>query len=187
MKVGILGGSFNPIHNSHIKIIKAVLENKLANEVWVMPCKVHPLSKEVEDEAHRADMINLAIKDVDHTKLCDIELKKEGTSYTFETLRELRKIYDHDFYLIIGSDLLIQMADWHGREHLQKEAKFIVFKRKEYEIKNPGMQIESIINFQPDNISSTKIREKVKQGESIADLVPAAVERYILKEGLYKD
>jgi nicotinate-nucleotide adenylyltransferase len=186
MKVGILGGSFNPVHNSHIKIARRAIESKFVDEVWMMPCRNHPLDKIVAGINHRVNMISRAIMTIDKVKLCEIELEKEGTSYTYQTLRELRRRYSDDFYIIIGSDLLQQINRWHGYEMLRQEGKFLVFSRKGYPILNPGLCIGAEISVEEDNISSTKVRQRVKEGKSISDLVPKSVEDYILKKGLYK-
>lgn len=186
MKVAILGGSFNPIHNSHLKLITYLTEHNLVDEVWVMPCKKHPLDKFLDKEEHRVAMVKLAIEGLDKIKFCDFELKQKGSSYTYETLRKLRKEYSHNFYWIIGSDILKQLPSWYGYEHLQKEASFLIFPRKGYDTINPGITIEKIIDCDSDTISSTKVRDRVKQGKSISSLVPKKVEEYIFKNGLYK-
>ncbi len=185
MKVGIIGGSFNPIHNCHLDLARYVIKHKFVDEVWIMPCKIHPLNKSIIPENFRVDMINLAIKDLAHVKLCDIELKKKHTSYTYGTLRELKQLYDNDFYLIMGADLLKQLDKWKGYEQLKEEAKFIVFSRPGYVLRNPGLNIARLVEYAVGDISSTDIRERIKQGRSIEDLIPKVVAEYILKFGLY--
>jgi len=185
MKIGIYGGSFNPVHNGHLTVARTIIKENLVDEVWMMPCKNHPLDKVVEGASHRVNMINAAISGLDKIKLCGIELEKEGTSYTFQTLRNLRERYSHDFYIIIGSDLLHQIAEWYGYGILKQEAKFIVSSRKGYPMINPGLCISAEFHTEEDNISSTNIRHRVKQGKSILDLVPKAVEAYITERNLY--
>ena len=187
MKVAIFGGSFNPIQNAHLNMAKYLLNQGITDEVWTMPCKVHPLHKNVIDEKHRVEMINLAIRDIANIKLCDIELKKPTTSYTYQTLRELKSTYPHEFYLIAGADILLQMEKWHGREHLMKEAKFIIFSRPNYSIKNPGLNIEKIIYDLTEDVSSTEVRKRILDGKSISELVPLSVEDYIKNNHLYQN
>lgn len=185
MKVAILGGSFNPIHNSHIKLAQYVVENKFADEVWVTPCKKHPLDKFLDKEEDRVAMVKLALEGIDSVKFCDFELKKKGTSYTYQTLRELKQKYPYNFCWIAGSDILEQISTWHGYEFLQKEANFLIFRREGYSIANPGINIDAIVECFTDNISSTKIRERVRKGKSISGLVPRAVEDYIRQNCIY--
>jgi nicotinate-nucleotide adenylyltransferase len=186
MKVGIFGGSFNPIHNDHVDMMKYLAKHKIVDEVWIMPCKSHPLNKKVEDESYRVDMINLAIAGLERVQFCDIELTKQGTSYTYQTLRELRKLYPFDFSLIVGLDIINQLPQWYGYDILKKEAKFIVFHRGGYDKIDGGVNIENNFYFNGKDISSTAIRQRVKNKESIEDLVPKAVEQYIIQNQLYR-
>jgi nicotinate-nucleotide adenylyltransferase len=186
MKIAILGGSFNPIQNAHLAMARYILNENIKDEVWLMPCKKHPLSKTVIDEKDRVNMINLAIQGIPRIKLCDLELKKDNTSYTFQTLRELKKNYNHDFSFVIGTDILNQMNKWHGLGYLQKEAKFLVFKRPGYNVVNPGLNIEKVIDWDEMNTSSTEVRTRISKREYISDLVPKKVEEYIICNGLYR-
>lgn len=185
MRIGILGGSFNPVHNGHVKLVKYLSNSGLVDEVWVMPCKKHPLDKFLDKEEDRVAMVKLAISDMEKVRFCDFELKKDGKSYTYDTLRKLRQKYSHDFYWIMGSDILHQIKSWHGYNELKEEAKFIVFHRESYPLIEAEINIEAIIDFESDNISSTRVRERVRKNKSISDLVPRAVEDYILKNKLY--
>ena len=186
MKIGIFGGSFNPIHNGHIKVARYLVEHNLTDEAWILPCKKHALDKFLDREEDRVAMIKLAIGGIEKIKLSDFELKRDGKNYTYETLRGLKKEYSHDFSWIIGSDILKQIASWYGYEQLKNEAKFIVLGRQGYPIINPGINIETVAECTMENISSTKVRERVREGKSISDLVPKAVEDYILQNGLYR-
>jgi nicotinate-nucleotide adenylyltransferase len=185
MKIAVLGGSFNPIHNGHLYILKGVITEKLADEVWVMPCKKHPLDKFLDKEEDRAAMVKLALNGLKRAKFCDFELKSEVQNYTYLTLRRLKQTYPHDFSWIIGSDLLNQISTWHGYEHLQKEASFVVFHRQGYLVINPGINVEAVVESSMENISSTKVRDRIRNGKSISDLVPRAVEDYIKHNELY--
>ncbi|VVB80061.1 nicotinate-nucleotide adenylyltransferase [uncultured archaeon] len=187
MRVGIFGGSFNPIQNAHVKMAQKLVDDRVVDEVWIMPCKVHPLSKNVIDEKYRVGMINLAIANFPKIKICDIELKKEGTSYTYQTLRDLREMYSHDFYLVVGADLFLQMEKWHGVDYLKKEAKFIVFQRPGYVLQNPGLVVEKVISDFSEGVSSTEVRQRIAEGKILSDLVPVEVERYIRENKLYVD
>lgn len=188
-KIGILGGSYNPIHNSHLNLAKYLTDSKLVDEVWIMPCKTHALDKIIENEDHRVNMINLALNDLGNKniKLCDIELKRKGKSYTIDSLRALRSDYPYDFYLVMGSDILRQIKKWHGYDELRKEADFIFFKRQGYPIIDVGLHIASVVDYPVGENSSTEIRARIKEKKSIHDLVPSRVSDYIHQHKLYQN
>ena len=188
MKVGIFGGSFNPIHNTHVRIIEEILRRKLVDEVWVLPCRDHPFNKKFESAEHRVNMINLAIKEMDSkkVKICDVELNSNEKSYTYNTVRKLKEKYNHEFSLIIGSDLLKEIEKWNKYNELIKEVSFIIFLRESYPIKlNEDLKTLSIIKNDPDNTSSSEIRELLYNSEAINYFVPCKVEKYIKKNKLY--
>jgi nicotinate-nucleotide adenylyltransferase len=187
LRIGILGGSFNSIHNSHVKLVRCLIEGNYVNEVWVMPCKNHVFEKQLASPEHRANMIELAIQNLERVTLCRFELDQPGDTknYTIDTLRALRRIYPHRFFIVTGSDVLQSITRWHGFPDLQKEAEYIIFNRETYPIINPGIKIERVIDFKRDNLSSSDIRERVKLGKSLEGRVPREVENYIGKQGLY--
>ena len=131
-------------------------------------------------------MVKLTIGDMERVRFCDFELITEGKHYTYDTLRKLKQKCSHNFYWVMGSDILHQIQTLYGYEHLKKEANFIVFHRTNYPVIDAGVNVEAVIDFESDNISSTKVRERVKKGKSISDLVPKAVEEYILRNNLYR-
>ncbi|MDO8622758.1 MAG: nicotinate (nicotinamide) nucleotide adenylyltransferase [archaeon] len=188
-KIGIFGGSFNPIHNYHIKIIKNLLNYNIVDEVWILPCKKHPLNKEIINEKYRVKMIKLAIKNVKDVKICDIELKSKGKNYTIKTIKKLKRKYGvkYHFFLVIGSDILYEIKKWNEYQKLFNEIGFIVFKRKGYPTKKTkGMNIYHTMKKEFGNVSSTRIRQNIKDGKSFKRLVPIKVEKYIIKEKLYQ-
>lgn len=187
MKVGLFGGSFNPIHNEHIRIVKYTLEKKLVDEVWMLPCRIHAFGKNLASEKDRMSMINLALKDISNAKICDIELKSEKISYTADTIRQLKKDYTHQFYFMIGYDILKDIHKWYKHRQLFNEVEFIAFKRNNYEFqKIPEMKIPYLIEWKEKVVSSSLVREKVRKNEHLRNLVPEAVEKYILENKLYQ-
>lgn len=187
MKIGLFGGSFNPIHKAHIKLIKEILKNKIVDEVWVMPCYKHAFDKHLADSRHRVGMLNIAIKKIKKAKICRIEIESGGHNYTIDTIKKLRRIYRYEFFFIFGSDVFYEIKRWRKSKELLKKTKFIVVKRKGYKIKKvPGMKAVFLMKNPIPRISSTEIRERLKQGLSIKHLVPEEVERYIKKNKLYK-
>ncbi|OGJ21043.1 nicotinate (nicotinamide) nucleotide adenylyltransferase, partial [Candidatus Pacearchaeota archaeon RBG_13_36_9] len=185
-KIALFGGSFNPIHNEHIKIIKELLRKGLVNEVWIMPCKKHAFNKELASGKNRVEMIKLAVKNIKKVRICHIELKSTGKNYTINTLRKLRAKYRDEFILMVGADILHEIKKWHNYKRLLEETKFIIFGRKSYAIKKvKGLKVFYLIKQETKNISSTEIRNKAKKNQSLKNLVPSSVERFIKKQHLY--
>ena len=187
MKVGLFGGSFNPIHKEHLGIIRHVLNKHIVDEVWILPCKIHAFNKALISAKDRIEMIKIAIKGTDNSKICDIELKSRGKNYSVDTVKKLKRTYKHQFYFIIGWDILEQIAKWYKHRQLFKEIEFIAFKRKNYRFKEvKDMKIACLIDWKEKNISSTIIRERVKKGRLIKELVHPKVEKYISKHRIYR-
>lgn len=187
MKVGIFGGSFNPVHNDHLKIIRGVLKRKIVDEIWVVPCKTHPFAKDLAGERQRVEMIELAIKNTEGVKVCEIELEMVGKNYTINTVRNLKEKYGHDFFLIVGSDILDQIKGWYKVRELFEEVGFIVYLREGYGIKGlEGVQVLEVIEEGASDISSSEVRRRVSEELSIKSLVPKEIAFYIEREGLYR-
>lgn len=168
MRIGLFGGSFNPIHNSHVKVMKDLLNFGAVDEVWVIPCGSHAFNKALVSAERRVKMIELAIREMEGVKICDIELKSGGKSYTINTTRKLKREYpQHEFFLIVGSDIIDEITKWHRYKTLLEEMSFFVFKRSK------------------NDISSTKIRKLLKEGKRISGLVSEYVEGYIIRNRLY--
>jgi len=186
-KIGILGGSFNPIHNSHVELIKKALRKKVVDEVWIVPCKKHSFNKTLESGAHRLNMINLATKGLNNVKISRIEFQSTGKSYTTDTIERLKKKFPKCiFSLIIGADITHEIVHWKRCKQLLKETSFIISKRKNYKLKKiRGMKIRGIISA-TKGISSTGIRKRMQNNQSIDSLVPKAVEEYIKNNRLYQ-
>ena len=186
-KIALFGGSFNPIHNRHIQIIKEISKRKIVDEVWILPCKNHAFAKKFAPAIDRVKMIKLGIKEIKSTKICDIELKSHGKSYMINTIKKLKAKYPHKFFLVAGSDILYEIKKWHKYKELLKEVEFVILKRLGYAFKEvPGLKIYKKITSQPNNISSTDIREKVKKSKSLKKLMPLSIIEYIKKKGLYQ-
>lgn len=169
LRVGLFGGSFNPIHEGHLKVIKEILNKEIADELWIVPCKNHALNKCLESSKHRLNMLKLAVKNIRKVKIKDIEIKSKGKNYTINTVKRLKKMYkQHNFILIVGSDIIAEIVKWYKYKELLGEIDMFVLKR------------------QSGDISSTKIRNNLKNRTSIKNLVPPEVNRYINQRGLYK-
>jgi nicotinate-nucleotide adenylyltransferase len=188
MRIGLFGGSFNPIQDKHLGIIKDVIENGLVEEVWIVPCKNHAFGKGLASFEERVEMIKLAIEGFNQVKVCEIESKLDGKSYTFRTIEKLKKESPfHDFLLIVGSDILGDIDRWMDYEKLLQKTDFIIFEREGYLIENKfGIRIDAVIKRDVTGLSSTEVRRCVRRGESLMGLVPENVENYIKNRGLYK-
>lgn len=199
-KIGINGGTFDPIHIGHIKSAENVFIALDLDEVVFIPTgnPPHKVSNLVTDETHRFEMVKLAIEGNDKFKVSNIEVNRKGYSYTIDTLKELKKQYeekygDVKFYYIIGTDVLAEIQSWKDSKEVFKICEFAVLKRPGYAYSDAkikavqsGALIHEIYSEEID-ISSTEIRDKVKRGESIEKYVPQKVYEYILNNGLYKE
>lgn len=200
MKIGIMGGTFNPIHNGHIEIAKAAYEQFHLDVVWFMP-NGRPPHKE-QDSIHvspqkRVEMVALAIKNYPYFKVEPYEVEKMTTSYSYETMEYFQQKYkEHEFYFIIGADSLFAIETWVKPERLLAVCKILATYRDDIDTTDEMNEQIRYLNqkysadislFQAPliPISSSMIRDKCEQGESIHGLVPVELEECIVKEGLY--
>jgi len=186
MKIALFGGSFNPPHNGHLNLIKSILEKKIADEVWIIPCKDHPFEKELTPFKNRLEMLTFVIEKISRVKVLDIENKIPGKSYSYQTVCELKKQNPTDeFYFVVGTDILENIDKWFNYKELFKEVEFIIFPRQGFPMqKVDGMK--SIFVKDPEyKISSTEIRYLLQKENSVSNLIPKKVEDYIRKNRLY--
>ncbi|MBT4376576.1 nicotinate (nicotinamide) nucleotide adenylyltransferase [archaeon] len=187
MRIALFGGSFNPIHNGHLNAIKQILKSGKVDEVWVIPCRNHAFSKGLISSVDRVKMIELAVQDLENVRVDKIELESEETNYTFETVKKLKEMYDHDFSWVIGSDVFREIHLWHKYEELFELVDFILQEREGYPIQEiEGMRVLFELIGGKNSISSSSIRNRVKKEESIEGVVPREVLDYILKNDLYR-
>lgn len=200
-RIGILGGTFDPIHNGHLWLGKQAYKEFELNRVWFMPNGTPPHKKDhkITEGMMRRDMVKLAVADIPYFLCSDFELHGEGNTYTAQTLSRLRREYPgDDFYFIIGADSLYELENWYHPELVMKQAVLLVAGRNyRYRHRNLEEQIGFLtgeygariypIHCPNMEISSKGIREAVAEGRSIRDAVPAAVEEYIRTRGLYTE
>lgn len=198
-KVGILGGTFNPIHIGHLIMGERAYEELGLDVVWIMPSNNPPHknnSELVSDEA-RIEMVEMAIKGNDHFLLSTFEFERSGYTYTADTLTELSETYpEYEFYFIIGGDSLLSLETWSrpniifekanivaaSRDGMTSEEvqKKILYLEKQYRGKIYPLSIPRI------DISSHMIRTCIKQGKSVSYYTPSNVVSYIKENGLYR-
>ncbi len=188
MKIGIFGGSFDPIHLGHVIAARQVLEKKICDKIWFMPCFQNPLKPELTQAVHRKKMIELAIQDNEKFELNETELKKEKVTFTIDTLKELKKEFpEHEFYFIIAGKALKEIKKWKNWKELLTEIKLVIIltssKELPKEIKkfNP-IQLEKTVS---GNISSTLIKKRIEQGKDALVFLPEKVLEYIKENKLY--
>ncbi len=198
-KIGIMGGTFNPIHNGHLMLGQWARDRFDLDQIIFIPtgCSYLKKNDNVLPGEIRFEMVNLAIKDNPCFTSSNIEVLRQGDTYTYETLQELKKIYvDADLYFIVGADCLFFIEKWYKVEEIFKNCILIAANRngiddtamqaKKKELEDRFQCRIELISFPTIDLSSTDIRNKVKAGESIKYMVPDACLEFIEKEALYK-
>ncbi len=194
-KILVFGGTFNPLHNGHVNMCRKIAEHINADEVLIVPTylPVHKSADFLTDSVHRVNMCKLAF-DLPTESVCTIEIEKGRPCYSYETLTWLNEIYkDAQLYLACGSDMFLSLHTWRKPDIIFEKAIVCAISRKndldklvEYSKKHEGNGLKSIvINCKPIIISSTEIRDKIKQGENVDSYLPPKVISYIRKNGLY--
>jgi nicotinate-nucleotide adenylyltransferase len=185
-KVGILGGTFDPPHVGHLIIANEVLSALDLDEIWFMPNREPPHKKKSEAirNEDRLQMIEYAIAGNDSFRVEPIELHREGPSYTFDTIKILHEQYpEHQFFFIIGADMIEYLPKWHKIDELVKLVQFVGVERPSYS-QNTNYSILSV-DVPAMEVSSSMIRERLKVGKTVRYLLPENVIQYIEGKQLY--
>jgi nicotinate-nucleotide adenylyltransferase len=191
-KIGILGGTFDPIHLGHLILAEQMAGKFRLDEVIFIPSASppHKDNKKVSSAKDRFKMTELAIENNPLFSISDIELKRKGKSYTVITVHELKKLYPQsELFLLCGSDVLDEIKTWKKPDEIYRLIKVIIGVRPGYnKIKKDNKYAKKSIIEEMNGleVSSTEIRERVKKGKSIRYLVPAKVEEFIRAKGLYR-
>lgn len=198
MKIGIFGGAFNPIHNGHLALAKCYYDSLELDKVLFIPTSVppHKTADYLVSPTDRLNMVRLAVEDNPAFEVSDIEFKRQGKSYTYDTLSELKNLYpDSEFFLIIGADQFLTFHCWYNykaildmvtvctsaREDEQEKQTLLDYAKNSTEMQGRYF----IADYPVIKLSSSEIREKVKNGTDISALVPKKVLEYIVEKGLY--
>jgi len=212
LKLGILGGTFDPVHLGHLRMALEASEDLDLDRVDLVPASVppHKEGRAVASFADRLAMLRLAVEGAPRLGVLDLEGRRRGVSYTILTLEELHKKYpdDLDLYFVLGADAFLDIPTWKEYRSLFRYAHFVIMERPgisrqalddflgsldlglekagpdRYRVRESGMQLIRREGTAMD-ISSSNIRKAVAAGRSVRFLVPEAVETYILKKGLY--
>ena len=200
--IGILGGTFNPIHNQHIQLARCAYEQLSLESVLLMPSGVSYLKKssEVLPAGIRYEMCSLAAEDEPFLKVSDIETKRSGNTYTCDTLKAL---LEQDpgltYYFIIGADTLFMLDQWKNPEYIfahcviavaaradQKEHSDIGLVRRIREYEGKYNAAVRLLDINISDLSSSTVREMAREGRDLRKFVPSKVAEYIKKNGLYR-
>ncbi|GIU31113.1 nicotinate-nucleotide adenylyltransferase [Shewanella schlegeliana] len=209
MKIGILGGTFDPIHFGHIRPAQEVRQQLNLDEVWLMPNHIPPHKSSTHVSSQdRLAMAQLVCDQLPHFKLCDIEAKRDTPSYSAMTLTQLTKIYpEHEFYFIMGMDSFLSFTRWHKWQQLLDLCHLVVCKR-------PGWQLDTndpiqsvlrprvhdiatttsekfgrifMVDITEQDISSTQVRQQLSLGNLPKGQLPTEIEAYIVNHHLYQN
>lgn len=197
MRIGIYGGSFNPVHNGHIHLaVSAVNELKL-DKLYLVPSGISPhrSSAEYVSGEDRLRMLELACMVSEKLDVCDYEIRNDRKSYTIYTVEEFRRRFPNDeLFLLVGSDMLMIFETWNQFEDILKETVLAVVSRKSGDIAELEKKAESLRKYgsiivcsaEPLEISSTEIRKKIEKNENLSCYLDKNVVQYITSNKLYK-
>lgn len=190
MKIGILGGTFDPIHNAHLHLADAARKQFHLDKVVFMPALIPPHKshqRHLTPAPYRYHMVELALKSHPEFEISDLEFSRPEVSFTVDTLRSLKQKHPQDiFYLIMGADSAADFSKWHQPEEIVKLAKLLIAKR-------PGSDASKIsfpfewIEMPEDDLAATHLRYRFEKGENLPEgAIPKEVQNYIQKMNLYR-
>lgn len=188
MKIGIYGGTFDPVHHGHLITAKYILEERKLDKLIFIPCYIspHKVHKFSSNENQRLEMLKLALENEPKFEISDYELINKEISYTVKTLEYLSKTYD-DIELIIGYDNLLVFPDWKEPDRIFELATVVVLKRKSdlNERINKYFELAEFVDSPIIEISSTDIRKRINLEKSVKFLLPENVLNFIYENNLY--
>ncbi|GGI72228.1 nicotinate-nucleotide adenylyltransferase [Shewanella gelidii] len=207
MRIGILGGTFDPIHFGHIRPAQEVMQQLSLDEVWLMPNHIPPHKTTTRvSTKHRLAMVQQLCNTISGFTLCDIEANRDKPSYTSITLAQLSALYpEHQFFFIMGMDSFVSLPHWHQWQQIVELSNIVVCQREGWELQTSaqiyptlkarqvklGRQIPQVgaiipVEITPQPFSSTDVRQSLSQGHIPENAVPSCVLEYILKHQLYR-
>lgn len=190
MKIGLFGGSFDPVHNGHIKLAKAALKELRLDTVIFIPAKYppHKLNKKLLPAATRLKLLSIALKPYNNFTISRYELARKSVTFTFRTVSHFRKLYPSaELFFIIGGDSLAELKTWKNAEKLAETIRFLVGKRPGIKIPAPVPFKDSVLFIKQKlpEVSSSCVRARAALNQSLKRLVPFEVEKEIFSKGIY--
>lgn len=189
MKIGVFGGSFDPIHTGHAILANYIAQSGLVDELWLMVTRRNPLKdKTFASEQDRFEMARIVSDSCEKVKASDFEFHLSMPSYTYKTLEGLKeKFPENQFKIIIGSDSLLTFNKWRNYENIVREFEIIVYPRPHFPLPEKEPDNFTFLKEVPLNgLSSSFVRECVKKGWNIEFFVPEKVREYIIQKKLYR-
>ena len=179
IRTGIYGGSFNPIHNGHIAIARAMLDCDAVDEVWLMVSPQNPLKQSADllDERLRLDMTRRATADIPCVTACDYAFHMPRPSYMWHTLQSLSRDYpDREFTLLIGADNWQVFDRWYHADDIIAHYPIRIYPRRGYDIEASTLPHNvKLVDTGLYDVSSTMVRERIRRGEDVSQLIPASI------------
>lgn len=180
MKIAILGGSFNPIHNGHLRIVKTILKSEIVDSIWLLPAANHPLkSEKLQLDFHvRIKLAKKAVKSIKNCQVYDYDCQDDKPSYSADLLRKLMIKFPNDqFFFIIGFDIIPELCKWYDFNWLSENVQFIIINRPgNYDLSRMKLlKNYNVIQMEPLNVSSSQIRDMLKCSKDVSDLVPEGI------------
>ncbi|HKC82602.1 MAG TPA: nicotinate-nucleotide adenylyltransferase [bacterium] len=188
MRTGILGGTFDPIHLGHLAAAQAAMDCADLDRLLFVPTGVPPhRPPTVADPDDRLEMCRLAVAGEKRFEVSDLELRRDGVSYTVDTLRELHRLYPaEELFLVLGWDAAKLLETWHEPEEVRRLARVVVVTRPGSG-SPPATTTEILCERPTPNISGSELRRAIARGDDVSDRLPEPVAAYIARRGLYMD
>jgi nicotinate-nucleotide adenylyltransferase len=191
MKVALFGGSFNPPHIAHQLICLYLIEYKDFDRIILIPCHSHPFNKDLADFDHRLEMCKLLVESLGNKATIStverfLAQQTNNKNYTIDTIKDfVNRFPDYEFTLVIGSDIVNDLDKWKDFHEIRKLVDIMVHSRSGHVAPNNNIWRFDITEFDGPEISSTEIRRRINAGESIDNVVPTSIRKYIKKNRLY--
>ncbi len=191
MRLGLFGGRFDPVHMGHLMVAQYALETLKLDELWFIPAKTPPHKDAAADAEKRFEMLLLATNTHPRFFVSRVEIERSGASYTFDTVAEIRaRIPEGELFFLTGVDAYAEIASWHRARELVSSVSMVALGRPNYtleEIEPYFKERVHILDTPLWEVSSTDIRRRLAQRESVRYLVPEPVESYLAKNPLYHE